>query len=174
MGRRHWNPEMLHLSAVNSGKGGKCKMLRELITSTRSYRRFHEDYVIRPDTLRKLVDFAWLGASAANIQSLRHILSCDRGKCSHFLSSGMDRLSKDWCGPPDGERPSAYIIILYNSETTLSFGCDYGIAAQNIVLGATKKNLGGYHHIIGWLLITYYNYCRKSVHLERRRDGRNV
>jgi len=119
-------------------------MLKELITNTRSYRRFHEDYVIGLDTLRELVDLARLGASASNIQSLRYILSCDREKNALiFPNLGWAGYLKDWRGPSDGERPSAYIIILDNTKNSLSFGCDYGIAAQNIMLGAIEKGLGG-------------------------------
>ncbi len=119
-------------------------MLKELITNTRSYRRFHEDYVIGPDTLRALVDLARLGASASNIQSLRYILSCDRGKNALiFPNLGWAGYLKGWRGPSVGERPTAYIIILDNTKNTLSFGCDYGIAAQNIMVGATEKSLGG-------------------------------
>ncbi len=119
-------------------------MLRELITNTRSYRRFHGDYIIGRDTLRELIDLARLGASAANKQSLRYILSCDREQNAlifpHLEWAGY---LKDWRGPAEGERPSAYIVILDNTKTTLSFGCDYGIAAQNIMLGAKEKGLGG-------------------------------
>jgi hypothetical protein len=50
---------------------------------------------------------------------------------------------KDWPGPAEGERPSAYIIVLGDKEIRRSFGCDHGIAAQSILLGATEKGLGG-------------------------------
>jgi hypothetical protein len=42
-----------------------------------------------------------------------------------------------------GERPAAYIIILGDTNLKQSFGCDHGIAAQSILLGATEKGLGG-------------------------------
>jgi len=119
-------------------------MIRELITGTRSYRRFQGDHVIEGDTLRGLVDLARLGASAANKQSLRYILSCDGTKNALiFPHLGWAAYLKDWRGPAVHERPSAYIIILDHRKTTLSFGCDYGIAAQNIMLGATEQGLGG-------------------------------
>ena len=50
---------------------------------------------------------------------------------------------KDWPGPVEGERPSAYIIILGDKRIRQSFGVDPGIAAQSILLGATEKGLGG-------------------------------
>ena len=50
---------------------------------------------------------------------------------------------KDWPGPREGERPSAYIIVLGDTGITGSFGCDHGIAAQSILLGAVERGLGG-------------------------------
>jgi nitroreductase len=48
-----------------------------------------------------------------------------------------------WSGPAEGERPSAYIVILGDTELRKDFGCDHGIAAQSIMLGATERSLGG-------------------------------
>jgi nitroreductase len=48
-----------------------------------------------------------------------------------------------WSGPAEGERPSAYIVILGDTELGKDFGCDHGIAAQSIMLGATERGLGG-------------------------------
>ncbi|MFL7792799.1 MAG: nitroreductase family protein, partial [Anaerolineae bacterium] len=50
---------------------------------------------------------------------------------------------KDWKGPEEGERPAAYIVILGDTEISQDFGCDHGIAAQSIMLGATEAGLGG-------------------------------
>ena len=49
----------------------------------------------------------------------------------------------DWSGPAEGERPAAYIVILGDTELRKDFGCDHGIAAQSIMLGATERGLGG-------------------------------
>ena len=50
---------------------------------------------------------------------------------------------KDWDGPQDGERPSAYIIVLGDKRISTNFLWDHGIACQSILLGATEKGLGG-------------------------------
>jgi len=119
-------------------------MIGELIRRNRSYRRFYQDFVIGLDTLRELVDLARLSASAANMQPLRYVLSCDPPPNAlifpHLEWAGYLR---DWPGPSEGERPSAYIIILSDTEISRSIGCDHGIAAQSILLGATEKGLGG-------------------------------
>jgi len=119
-------------------------MLRDLIIKRRSYRRFHQDTPIEPDTLKELVDLARLSSSAANLQPLKYLLSCDPLKNDLiFPYLAWAGYLKDWPGPCEGERPSAYIIILGDTEISQSFGCDHGIAAQSILLGATEKGLGG-------------------------------
>jgi nitroreductase len=50
---------------------------------------------------------------------------------------------KEWPGTEAGEKPSAYIIILGDRTISPTFGCDHGIAAQSILLGAAEKGLGG-------------------------------
>ena len=47
---------------------------------------------------------------------------------------------KNWSGPEEGERPAAYIVILGDTEVSKTFGCDHGIAAQSIMLGALDKD----------------------------------
>ena len=119
-------------------------MIKELVAKNRSYRRFHEDVPIEYETLRELVDLARLSASAANSQPLRYMLSCDPKKNALiFPNTAWAMYLKDWPGPSAGERPSAYIIILEDTQVSYPLRCDHGIAAQSILLGATEKGLGG-------------------------------
>jgi nitroreductase len=119
-------------------------MLRDLVLKNRSYRRFHQEATIKLETLKELVDLARSSASGANRQPLKYMLSCDPQK--NALIFPLTRWAgylRDWPGPSEGERPSAYIIILGDTEVSKSFGCDHGIAAQSIMLGATERDLGG-------------------------------
>src|SRR4030043_288401 len=119
-------------------------MLQQLVLKNRSYRRFHQDVPIKLETLRELVDLARLSASALNLQPLKYVLSCEPRKNALIFSHlGWAGYLKDWPGPAEGERPSAYIIILGDTEISKTFGCDHGIAAQSILLGATERGLGG-------------------------------
>jgi len=119
-------------------------MLRDLVLQNRSYRRFDESVRVEIDTLRGLVDLARLSASARNAQPLRYVLSSDPERnAAIFECLSWARDLKDWAGPEEGERPSAYIAILGDTRTSSTFGCDHGIAAQSIMLGATEKGLGG-------------------------------
>ena len=123
-------------------------MIRDLILQNRTCRRFHQDVAIERETLRELVDLARCSASGANMQPLKYILSCDPEKNALiFPLLGFAGYLRDWPGPPEGERPSAYIIMLGDTEISKSFfEVDAGIAAQSILLGAREKGLGGCMH----------------------------
>ena len=119
-------------------------MIKELVLKNRSYRRFHQEVAINLDTLRDLVDLARLSASAANLQPLKYVLSFEPQKnAAVFQHLAWAGYLKDWPGPAEGERPSAYIVILGDKDISQSAGCDHGIAAQSILLGATERGLGG-------------------------------
>jgi nitroreductase len=118
--------------------------LKDLILKNRSYRRFHQDVPIALDTLHALVDLARLSASGANLQPLKYVLSCDPATNARiFPHTRWAGYIKDWGGPKEGERPAAYVVILGDTDIAKNFGCDHGIAAQSIMLGATEQGLGG-------------------------------
>jgi len=119
-------------------------MLEDLVRKNRSYRRFHQDVPVDIETLRALVNLARLSASGSNLQPLKYILSCEpETNARIFPNTRWAGSLKDWSGPAEGERPTAYIVILGDTEIRKSFGCDHGIAAQSIMLGATERGLGG-------------------------------
>ena len=119
-------------------------MIADLIKKTRSYRRFDQGFKIELETLRELVELARLSAAAGNLQPLKYMLSNDPEKNETiFKNLGWAGYLKDWSGPDEGERPSAYIIVLGDTRICKSFGCDHGIACQNMMLGAVEKGLGG-------------------------------
>ena len=119
-------------------------MIKDLVLRNRSYRRFYQDVPVSLETLKELVDLARLSASGANRQPLKYILSCDpEMNALIFPNLGWAAYLKDWPGPQEGERPAAYIIIMGDKSISPSFGCDHGIAAQSMLLGATEMGLGG-------------------------------
>lgn len=119
-------------------------MIAELLKRNRSYRRFYQDVSIELDTLRALVELTRYCASAGNLQPLKYVLSADsKRNASIFHNIRWAGYLKDWPGPAEGERPAAYIIILGDTTIAKSAGCDHGIAAQTILLGAVERGLGG-------------------------------
>ncbi len=118
--------------------------VKDLVTKTRSYRRFYHDHSVTEHELRELVELARLSASASNSQPLKFIISADNEKNKkifpHLKWAGY---IKNWEHPIPAERPSAYIIVLGDTNIRKSIGCDHGVASQSILLGATEKGLGG-------------------------------
>lgn len=118
--------------------------LKELVLKTRSYRRFDESQRIDTQILENLVDLARLSSSGANRQPLKFLIYNSSEDCRRiFPSLVWAAYLKEWDGPEPGERPSGYIIILGDKSISEGFGVDHGIAAQNIMLGASEKGLGG-------------------------------
>ena len=119
-------------------------MISELVKENRSCRRFYQDHPVAPETLKEFVDLARMSASGANLQPLKYVLSCDPQKNAEIFSClAWAGYLKDWPGPEEGERPTAYIVVLGDTGISESAGCDHGIAAQTIMLAAREKGLAG-------------------------------
>ena len=132
-------------------------MLKDLILKNRSYRRFDQSVLVPMQHLREWVDAARLSGSARNMQPLRYMLFNNAPDCEKiFPTLAWAGYMKDWPGPEEGERPSAYMVQLGDLDLTNDWWCDDGIAAQSILLSAVEQGYGGC--IIG------------SVQRERLRD----
>jgi nitroreductase len=118
--------------------------LNTLVKNSRSYRRFDESNPISGETLRAFVSLARFSPTGMNAQPLKFWLS-NTGEMNALIFPHMGWAGglEHWHGPVEGERPSAYIIILGDTAIKDSFGVDHGIAAQSIMLGAAEKGLGG-------------------------------
>lgn len=119
-------------------------MLIDLIKKNRSYRRFYQSENISYDTLKQLIELARFSASGRNAQPLKYYLTnSDKDNEKVFETLAWAGFLKDWDGPVEGEKPSAYIVICGDRKIASNFYVDHGIAAQSILLGATEKGLGG-------------------------------
>jgi nitroreductase len=125
-------------------KHAAATAFRELVVKTRSFRRFRQEEPVPQSVLEELVDLGRLAASGGNRQSLKFMVSCEPELNARiFPCLAWAGYLTDWPGPAEGERPAAYITILGDTAVAPSAGCDHGIAAQNIMLGATALGLGG-------------------------------
>ncbi len=123
-------------------------MITELVTKTRTVRRFREELPLSLETLRALVNLARLGGSARNAQALKYRIVTEsvlRERIYPLL--GWAGYLKDWKGPAVGERPPAIILCLLDSELLLGpeseVQFDLGIATQNLLLGAAAQEIFG-------------------------------
>jgi nitroreductase len=116
---------------------------KELAKKNRSYRRFDEKHFIGREILVELIELSRWAASGRNAQPLKYYLSNDPVTNTTIFST------LEWAGylknwrPAEGERPTAYIVVLLDKRITDNFYCDDGIAMQNILLGAVEIGLGG-------------------------------
>lgn len=119
-------------------------MIEDLIRKNRSCRRFYQNQKVEMETLKGFVNLGRLSASGANLQPLKYIISCDEEKNAAIFSClAWAGYLKDWAGPEEGERPSAYIIVLGDTKVAKEVGCDHGIASQSILLGVREAGLAG-------------------------------
>lgn len=119
-------------------------MLKDLVYSCRSYRRFCEDVKISQEELRDLADLARMTASTANSQALKFkLVNTPEENAQIYSSLGWAGALPDWDGPEEGERPAAYIIIVEDTALGKNKMTDVGITAQTMMLGAVEKGYGG-------------------------------
>ncbi|HPR17186.1 MAG TPA: nitroreductase family protein [Candidatus Cloacimonadota bacterium] len=119
-------------------------MLKDLIERNRSYRRFDQTAIIGMDTLSELINLARMTANGANIQSLRFkLLNTPENNEKVFSCLKWAGYLPEWSGPQEGEKPTAYIIVLNETKLKNNAQYDVGLACQSILLGAVEKGLGG-------------------------------
>ena len=120
-------------------------MIKNLILKNRSYRRFYGSHKIERSTLEELIDLARLSPSGRNLQPLKYtILNDDEANARVFSTLAWAGYLKDWDGPIESERPTAYIVMMVDKNLTSGTpAIDEGIACQSILLGAVEKALGG-------------------------------
>jgi nitroreductase len=118
--------------------------IEEAIYKRRTIRRYKQD-PIPSDILRKLIDYARVAPMAKNVQGLEFVIvenSETREKLFKLIKFAGS-LPRDQRTPEPGREPTAYIIVLVNTEIKPSFfDFDIGAAVENILLGAVKYGIG--------------------------------
>jgi nitroreductase len=118
--------------------------IKDLVLKNRSYRRFYQEVGITKDELLSFIDLARLSPSARNAQPLKYFISNEQLLNEQiFPTLAWAGYLKDWPGPEEGERPSAYIVVMADLTISENYYCDHGIATQSILLGAVEKRFGG-------------------------------
>jgi nitroreductase len=119
-------------------------MLKDIVQRSRSYRRFDQSARIPISTLRDLVELMRFTPSGRNLQPLKYLLVSTEEACAKvFPQLSWAGYLEDWDGPEEGERPSAYVIVLGDTTISTNYGIDPGLAIQTLLLGAVEQGLGG-------------------------------
>lgn len=118
--------------------------MKALVKQNRSYRRFYQNAPIPAGELRDWVDNARYCPSGGNLQALRFRIVTEPGECEKvFAALHWAAALPEWDGPAEGERPSAYIVIVHDLQISRERKWDAGIAAQTIMLSAVERGYGG-------------------------------
>lgn len=117
---------------------------RDLVTRSRSCRRFDGNFMVDDALLSDLVELACYSPSSANLQPLRYVPVTDPDeRVEVFSCLRWAGYLREWPGPAVAERPTAYLVMLSEGVPAGDAACDSGIAAQTIMLGAADRGLGG-------------------------------
>jgi nitroreductase len=118
--------------------------IEEAIHKRRTIRRFKQNS-IPSDILKKLIDYARIAPVASNIQAVEYVIveSLAIREKMFPLVGWASSLPKEERTPESGREPTAYIIVLVNTDIKKSyFDYDIGAAVENILLGAVSFGIG--------------------------------
>lgn len=114
-----------------------------LVEQARSCRRFTESPALSPQDMAWLVDCARMTPCARNAQVLRFVSVSGPALCDELFShTRWGGALKEGGSPPEGQRPTGYIGILWPQGSTALVHIDAGIAAQTMQLAAKTKGWG--------------------------------
>lgn len=120
----------------------KLSVLKQLLESNRSVRRFDHSHRIPSEILTGLVGLTRFCASGRNLQPLRYRIVTDEDECNRiFPTLAWAGYYKDWDGPAESERPVAYLIQCLDTSLTENCLCDDGLQLEAITLGAAAQGI---------------------------------
>ena len=118
--------------------------VEDAIKKRRTIRRFKQD-PIPLETLKKLIDLARVAPMAKNIQALEFIIVREKKNVEELfeLIKFASSLPEAMRTPEKGREPTAYIIVLVNTNIKAGYvDFDVGAAVENILLGAVSYGIG--------------------------------
>lgn len=114
-----------------------------LVQQARTCRRFDESPALPAQDMAWLVDCARVSPCARNAQVLRFVSVSTSALCAElFPYTRWAGLLKGAGTPPEGQRPTGYIGILWPQDCNALVHIDAGIAAQSMQLAAKSRGWG--------------------------------
>lgn len=143
------------------GEDNMKKYVYEIIMKRRSIRRFRQK-PIPFGVLEKLVNVARVAPSASNLQPLEYVVVDNKDLLPEVFAT------LKWAGyiapegdPPEGEKPTAYVVVLVNKRISDSgYERDVGAAVENILLAALEEGIGSC-----WIGSINKKRLRKILHI---------
>ena len=112
------------------------------VTAARTCRRFKEDQTLTIADLDWLINCARVVPSARNGQNVKFVEVVGQKVYDIFPKTHWAMALKDWGGPKEGERPTAFIGLAIPKDAQPITLIDVGIVAQTIQLAAHSKDFG--------------------------------
>ncbi|MBQ7456045.1 MAG: nitroreductase family protein [Desulfovibrio sp.] len=112
------------------------------VEQARTCRRFYEDKPLSQDDLTWLVRCARATPSARNAQVVRFVLITGKTCAQVFPNTHWAMALKDWKGPVEGERPTAFLGLVLPKDAPSIALIDLGIVAQTVQLAAHSRGYG--------------------------------
>lgn len=115
----------------------------ETILKRRSIRKYKQ-LEVNADILNKLINAARVAPQGANLQPLKYIVVNNKELLSSIFDTiGWAAYIKPEGNPKEDERPTAYIVVLADTEIKkVGYDIDAGAAVENILLTAEEESLG--------------------------------
>lgn len=114
----------------------------ELVKSNRTCRRFDASKEVSQETIMEMMEEMRYIPCGANKQVLRFALSYDTDKNKAMYESvKWAGYLREWDGPVEEERPTAYIVLCSDEKEGKAMVEDVGIAAQTIALSARSRGM---------------------------------
>lgn len=110
-----------------------------LVTTTRSTRRFLPNIEIKNEELEEVIDLVRITSSAKNMQPLKYVVVTDKALVEKLANTVKWAAHLSEWNQTKEEQPSAFIIVI-NDTTIDGFAMlDCGISLQTIMLGLKIK-----------------------------------
>ncbi|MGE5652873.1 MAG: nitroreductase family protein [Bacillota bacterium] len=115
----------------------------DAIRKRRTIRKFTQQ-PIDVETLTKLVDAARLAPQGANLQPVKYLVVNEAQLLnSIFAATKWAAYIHPHGTPGEGERPTAYVVVLVDTEIKKAgYDIDAGAAVENMLLAAVEEGLG--------------------------------
>lgn len=114
-----------------------------LVREARTCRRFHESSALSAPDMAWLADCARVSPCARNAQVLRFVSVSTPALCAEiFPHTRWAGILKGAGTPPEGQRPTGYMAILWPADCNALVHMDAGIAAQSMQLAAKTRGWG--------------------------------
>ena len=118
-------------------------ILESLIRKNRTCRRFDETVRIEPLQIKRWLNAIRYTASMRNAQPLKYIIVTDPAECNEITAlQRWAAMLPDWDGPEEGERPTAYLIQLLDTDLAPAARFDEGLQLEALGLLASEAGYG--------------------------------